>query len=72
MILFSYLEFIGEEWLFAENKEVFVFILEWRLQTWEEGVDENRWNVWYLEDYLLLSCRKTLYIGENIKYLAKL
>ena len=72
MILFSYLEFIGEEWLFAENKEVFVFILEWRLQTWEEGVDENRWNVWYLEDYLLLSCIKTLYIGENIKYLAKL
>ena len=38
--MISYLEFIGEEWLFSKNKEVFVFIFEWRLQTWEKkGVD---------------------------------
>ena len=33
---------------------------------------ENCGNFWYLEYYLLLFCRETLYIGENIKYLAKL
>ena len=47
----------------------------------EKGVDartmsaetfENCGNFWYLEDYLLLFCRETLYIGKNIKYLAKL
>ena len=47
----------------------------------EKGVDartmsaetfENCGNVRYLEDYLLLLWKETLYIVKNIKYLAKL
>ena len=47
----------------------------------EKGVDartmsaetfENCGNFWYLEDYLLLLWKETLFIGKNIKYLAKL
>ena len=47
----------------------------------EKGVDartmsaetfENCGNFWYFEEYLLLLWKETLYIGKNIKYLAKL
>lgn len=59
------------------RKSLFLFLNEdyrhgkkrrgWRTMSTETF--ENCGNVWYLEEYLLLFCRKTLYIEKNIKYI---
>ena len=59
------------------RKSLFLFLNEdyrhgkkrrgWRTMSTESF--ENCGNVWYLEEYLLMFCVKTLYIEKNIKYI---